>query len=98
MDSIHVYHFDPVAIAGNSVLGRVHDAFDIAVNDTLFELQTGFTELHIPAFNSFGIPMFGSCDVVKACLSCALPHIMRNAASVNASVESFVSIPSPRLK
>ena len=32
------------------------------------------------------------------CLSCALPHIMRNTASNNASVESFVSILSSKLK
>ena len=35
---------------------------------------------------------------VQACLSCALPHTIRNAASVNALVESFVSIRSPKLK
>ena len=67
-DSIHVYDLDPVAIAGNSILGKVHDAFNIAINDTLFELQTDCIELHIPSFTSFGIPMFGSCDIVKACL------------------------------
>ena len=97
-NSISVYGLDPVAIAGNCVLGRVHDAFDIAVKDTLFELQTNCTELHIPAFTSFGIPMFRSCDVAKAHLSCALPCIMRNAASINALVELSVSIPSPKLK
>ena len=32
------------------------------------------------------------------CLSCALPHNTRNAASISALVESFVSIPSPKLK
>ena len=73
-------------------------AFDVAVNDTLFELQTDCTGLHIPAFTSFGIPMFRSCDVVKGSLSCALPHIVRNGASVNTSVETFVSISSPKLK
>ena len=97
-DSIHVSVLDPVAIAGNSVLGRFHNAFNVAVTDTLFELQTDCTELHIPTFPSFGIPMFRSCDVVKACLSCALPRNMRNAASVNASVESFVNILFPKLK
>ena len=35
---------------------------------------------------------------ISACLSCALPHIMRNAASINTLVESFVGIPSPKLK
>ena len=46
-DSIHVSVLDPVAIAGNSVLGRFHNAFNVAVNDTLFELQTDCTELHM---------------------------------------------------
>ena len=56
-DSISVFGLDPVAIAANSVLGRV-----------------------------------------QVCLSCALPCTMRNAASINPSVESFVSITSPKLK
>ena len=37
-------------------------------------------------------------NVVTARLSCALPCTVRNAASVNTLVESFVNIPSHKLK
>ena len=37
-------------------------------------------------------------NVVKACLSSALPCILMNAASINTSVESFVNIPSHKSK
>ena len=64
----------------------------------------GFCCYGEPDSSTDSIHVDGLCPVaiagnsISACLSCALPHIIRNAASINASVESFVSISSPKLK
>ena len=54
------------------------------------ELDSSTNSIHVYGLDPVAI----TGNSVSACLSCALPHIMRNAASVNALVESFVSLVS----
>ena len=77
MDTNDVLTFglDSIVISGDSPLAATHGTFNVITTNTLYELLIDCNGLCTPTLASFGITMFGYCDVFCSHSYCMLPHV-----------------------